>query len=183
MNRHWRGSQFYGLAGGAALALGLALTWTTPSFAQGTTVVTTQPAAPAETITTGYSGPNRALVGTGLVTFGLSYIPALIIASESGQSSDHHLYVPVVGPWLDLGDRPSCGAGSIACDNETTNKVLIAADGVFQGLGVVAVVVGLLTPEHQEVITTAKAETKPSLHLTPAQFGSGSYGLAAFGKF
>jgi hypothetical protein len=169
---------------GAAAA---AFTWTSISLAQNTTVVTPAPTmAPVAETRSGYTGPNRALIGTGLVTFGLSYIPAVIVAGESSQSADHHLYVPIVGPWLDLGDRPSCGVGSIACDTETTNKVLIAADGVFQGLGVLAVVAGFLTPEREHVVTLASAPAKPqklSLHLTPAQFAGSGYGVAAFGKF
>ena len=162
----------------------LALTWSSASFAQDTVVVNQPAPAPAaEGSTAGYSGPNRALIGSGLVTFGLSYIPAVIVAGESGQSTDHHLYVPVIGPWLDLGDRPGCGAGSIGCDSESTNKVLLAVDGVFQGLGVLTTVAGFLTPE-SHVVTTRTAEAdKPTLHLSPAHLGAAGYGLAAFGSF
>jgi hypothetical protein len=171
-------------ATGAALAVGAALTWTASTFAQQTTVVApTVAAPPTHETTTGYAGPNRALIGTGIVTFGLSYIPAVIVAAESSLPADHHLYVPVVGPWLNLGDRPSCGAGRIACDTETTNKVLIAADGVFQGLGVITLVAGFLSPEHHEVVTAKTAPEKPSVQFTPAHMGAGGYGLAALGKF
>lgn len=172
------------LAAGAVAALA-ALGATRGAHAQNqNTEIVTQPApvAPAAE-QTAYTGPNRALISSGILTFGLSYIPSVVVAAESSRSADHHLYVPVVGPWLDLGDRPGCGAGSIACDTETTNKVLLVADGIFQGLGVVTTVVGFLVPERAEVVTTTAQNDKPSLHLTPAQFGSSGYGLAAFGRF
>ncbi len=178
---------FVPLAGaGAVGAVAAALTWTTASFAQQTTVVAQPPsatvtAAPAPETTETYTGPSRSLIATGLVTFGLAYIPAVIVASESSQSADHHMYVPVVGPWLNLANRPSCGPESIACDTETTNKVLIGVDGVFQGIGAITTVVGFLTPEHErEVVTTT---SKPSLHFSPAKMGAGGYGVAAFGDF
>lgn len=166
------------LAAGTVAAIA-ALGAARAAYAQ--TVVTEAPAAPAAEQTT-YAGPNVALMTSGLVTFGLTYVPSVIVAAESSRPADHHLYVPVVGPWLDLGDRPACGPGSIACDRETTNKVLLIGDGVLQGLGVVATVAGLLVPQPATVVTTAEND-KPSVHVTPAEFGSGGYGVAAFGKF
>jgi hypothetical protein len=133
-----------------------------------------------------YTGPNRALISTGLVTFGLAYVPAVIVAGTSSLPADNHLYIPVAGPWLNLADRPACGAPSevataaIPCDMETTNKVLLGVDGVFQGIGALTTLVGLLSPEHEEeAVTTGK----PTVHVTPARMGKGGYGIAAFGNF
>ena len=154
-----------------------------PAPAPAQTTVVATPAAPvAETGRDAYSGPNRRLIGSGLITFGLSFIPALVVAGTSDISADHHLYVPIVGPWLDLGDRPGCGAGSISCDSETTNKVLLVFDGIFQGIGALTTVAGFLSPERHEVVTASEAPGKPTLHLAPANVASG-YGLAAFGSF
>jgi len=176
------------IAAGGIGGIVAALSWSSPSFAQGTTVVE-QPApapayAPVPERTTGYSGPNRALIGTGLVTFAASYIPAVIVAGESPQPADHHLYVPIAGPWLDLANRPGCGVASVSCDTETTNKVLLAVDGVFQGIGVLTTIAGFLSPEHDEetVATSAKAD-KPTIHVSPAEMGAGGAGLAAFGTW
>ncbi|HEX3771354.1 MAG TPA: hypothetical protein VHV30_10835, partial [Polyangiaceae bacterium] len=146
-----------GVLGAMAASALVATTWTATSHAQETTVVqsntTSAPAPVAAESRDAYTGPNRRLIGSGLVTFGVSYIPALIVAGTSDVSADHHLYVPIVGPWLDLGDRPECGAGHIGCDTETTNKVLLVVDGLFQGIGAVTTVWGFLTPEHREVTT------------------------------
>jgi len=161
-----------------------------------TTVVTPPPAQPAPAVVApgaeaegGYNGPNRALLATGLITFGLSYVPAVIVAGTSNQDADHHLYVPIVGPWLDLANRPACGPQSVGCDTENTNKVLIGVDGVFQAVGVIATVASLLSPEHERaVVTTAKSAEKtgknhPELHFSPARLGPGGYGVSAFGSF
>jgi len=179
-------------AAGLAGVVATALTWATASYAQRETTIVAQPppapvnqttvAAPGVEAAPAYTGPNRALIGTGLVTFALSYIPSVIVAGESQQPADRHLYVPVAGPWMDMANRPQCGARSIACDVETTNKVLLAVDGVFQGLGVITTLAGLLSTEHEGPVTT-EAQTKPSVHVSPAQMGAGGYGLAAFGTF
>jgi hypothetical protein len=191
------GSEALAMKRHIALALGIAgiaaLSSTTAS-AQDTNVYTAPPApaAPVQTTTTagppatvetttGYSGPNRYMIGSGLVVFGLSYIPAVIVAAQSSQTEDHHLYVPVVGPWLDIANRPACGPGSVGCDTETTAKVLIAVDGVFQGVGALTTVLGFLTPEHHSVTTTAS--DKPTVTFTPAQIGPTGYGAAAIGSF
>lgn len=144
--------------------------------------VVAAPVVPAATRETRdeYSGPNRRLIGSGLITFGLSYIPSVIVAGTSDLSADHHLYVPIAGPWLDLGDRPGCGPGQIGCDTETTYKVLLVVDGVFQGVGALTTVAGFLSPEHHELVTADS--DKPTLHIAPASVASG-YGVAVFGSF
>jgi hypothetical protein len=169
---------------GVASAVIAASTWTATSLAQGTAVVAQPPTrpAPAETITTGYSGPNRAMLGSGVAVFGLSYVPAVIVASQSPQSVDSKLYIPVAGPWLDLANRPSCGAGAAPCDEEGRNRALVAVDGAFQGLGALLTVGSFLMPEHKQVVTTTVGVDKPEVHFGPARLGSG-YGVSAYGSF
>jgi hypothetical protein len=129
-------------------------------------------------------GPNRALIGTGLVTFGLAYVPAVVIAGESSLPADHHLFVPIAGPWINLANRPPCGAGNLACGTETANRALLVVDGMFQGLGVLTTLAGLFTTER--VVTTTPMTGKergPTIHFAPAQMGAGGVGAAAFGSF
>ena len=167
------------------LAVTAALAWSGVASAQQTTVVQAPggaAAAPAETTTT-YEGPNRAMVGSGLVMFGLSYIPAVIVASQSNQDVDHHLYIPVAGPWINLANRPDCNVARIGCDTENTNKVLLVVDGVFQGVGALTTVIGLLSTERETAPVTRTASDKPSIHFTPASMGAGGVGAAAFGSF
>ena len=87
----------------AALALGVLGTAVTAS-AQNTVVV---PATPAPAVTEHEHvvsrGPSAYLFSSGLITTGLSYTPALIVAINSDRSEDKYLYAPFVGPWMDLG--------------------------------------------------------------------------------
>ena len=121
-------------------------------------------------------------VTSGIVVFGISYGSAVIVASTSTHRGDSHLFVPIVGPWLDFADRGTCGPlTNERCDNETTYKVLLAVDGVFQAIGVLSVVGGLLAPEGTTVV--AKAPEKPKIQIAPAQYGKSGVGLAAVGTF
>jgi hypothetical protein len=184
-------------AAGALSALVAALVWSKPSLADE--VVVAQPApAPAQTTTVvagggtaveerPYSGPDRRVIGSGLTTFALSYIPAVIVGATSDTSTDHHLFVPVVGPWLDLGNRPGCGPTHIGCDTETTYKVLLVVDGILQDIGVVTAISGLLMPERHEVVQTADGAGKADkadvrVTVSPTSIGTG-YGMAALGSF
>jgi hypothetical protein len=183
-----RGHFVRGAAVAAAAGLACIVSTSTAS-AQQTNIIQTPATARVVEKPETYTGPNRALISTGLVTFGLAYVPAVIVAGTSTQPADNHLFIPVAGPWMDLADRPACGAApiesvaannAIPCDMETTNKVLLGVDGVFQGIGALTTLVGLLSPEHEEepVVTG-----KPTLHITPARMGKGGYGIAAFGNF
>jgi hypothetical protein len=128
------------------------------------------------------TGPNAPLITTGLGMFGLSYVPALVVGASSSQSADSNLYIPVAGPWLDLANRPACGGrGQPTCAGETTNKVLLGVDGVFQGLGAGMTVVGLLVPTRHTVVTRTSADG-PTIRISPARLGTG-YGVTAVGTW
>ncbi len=166
------------------------------------TSVIVQPAAPAATTTTtsapvmvgaptpaagsesesGYA-PNRYLLTSGLIVFGAPYVTSVIVAAQSDNSADHHLYVPIVGPWLDMGTRQGCPAGSTNCDTETTNKVLLGVDGVFQAIGALEIVGAFLSPEHRSVTTVQTTGAVKEITFTPMRLGYQGYGLGAFASF
>lgn len=150
-----------------AAAAACSVAWTSPARAQDTVV---------ETETT---GPNRALLRSGIAVFGLSYVPAVVVAATNSRTDDNYLYIPVAGPWLDLSHRQSCGM----CDNETLNKALIITDGVFQGIGALEFATSFLFME----TTTVRRASKPrdqgfSLRIHPAAMSSG-YGIVATSLF
>ncbi len=126
-------------------------------------------------------GPSRAMLFSGIGTFGISYGAAAIIGSASSLDADHRMVVPIAGPWMALSGRGGCGVGTPrTCDAATTDKVLIITDGVFQALGALLVVESFLNPE---TVTTTRAEaTPPRVQVAPT-FGANGYGLAAFGNF
>jgi hypothetical protein len=85
----------------------------------------------------------------------------------------------VVGPWIDLADRTRHDTGP-RTGTETTNKVLLAADGVFQVVGALSIVAGLVYPETRVSYGSGQ---KPTWQLSPVRLGRNGYGLAALGRF
>jgi hypothetical protein len=130
------------------------------------------PSSSSEKVTA--SSPNYAVIGTGVLTFAVSYVPAAIVSATSNQSSDSSLAVPLLGPWIDLGRRPDCGPGAIRCRVETGNQVLLVTDGLFQAWGVVAAVIGIFAKDY--------SRSSSPVQVAPAQVGGG-YGVTAFGLF
>jgi hypothetical protein len=159
----------------------LAVTTATASLAD--TAVTGEPAAPAVIEKTSYAPPNRPILAAGIITFIGSYGPAVIVAAANNNSFDNNLYIPLVGPWLDLRSRPGCsGPGEANCTGtESGSRALLVLSGVFQALGVMTAAVGLIVPEKRHIASNAKAG-KPSVHVFPAPVRDG-YGLAAYGSF
>ncbi|MBK7074571.1 MAG: hypothetical protein IPH44_19970 [Myxococcales bacterium] len=137
-------------------------------------VATQQPAAVEE-----YNRWDSRTFLTGAVVFGVGYGAAAITAGVSDRSADERLYVPLVGPWLDLADRGDCDVGNQACDNETTKKVLIVADGVVQAVGVLLVLDALLFPTQVHRTTVAGNDVR----LTPVAMAHGGRGLGLAGSF
>jgi len=131
--------------------------------------------------------PNYALLRSGIWILALSYVPAVVVAVRSDREGDQRLYIPVAGPWLDLASRHDCPT-SVSCGNETTYKVLIVVDGVFQALGAFNIVSAFIFPETRTETVSAREPAKPrlfelSLRVLPAQLGHNAYGFAAIGRF
>lgn len=120
-------------------------------------------------------GPNAYLFTSGLITTGLSYTPALVVAINSDSSEDKYLYAPFVGPWLDLGARDGGNKGE---------KTLLVVDGVFQTIGAIQILASFVFPASHD---TARAERSTSVAsrtiVAPAKLSSDSYGLVALGHF
>jgi len=139
------------------------------------------PPVVTEKTTSEASGPSMPMVVSGIVIFGVSYVPAFIVGSSSGLDADRTLLVPVVGPWIDLTQRPGCNGSGSACNGENTNKVLLVTDGIFQAIGVLTTIGGFLTPAHET--TTVQSTSQVQLHVSPASFGPSAYGMQALGTF
>lgn len=123
---------------------------------------------------------NSPVITTGVITFGLSYGAAAFAGASSDRSSDKRLYVPLLGPWLAIADRGDCPVDQAKCDSQTTDKVLMAIDGVFQAAGAITVVYGILSPRTVTHRTTASRD----VHVVPLSMGQGSSaGLGVTGSF
>lgn len=140
------------------------------------------PAQVTEETTSEAIGPSIPLIMSGVVVFGLAYLPAVAVGSASGLDADRTLFVPLAGPWIDLVQRPGCSGAGSACNGETTNKVLLVTDGVFQAIGAVTTLSGFLTPAHRST-TVRTASEGLTWHLSPASFGKESYGMQMAGSF
>lgn len=136
-----------------------------------------------ETVLTETTGPNRAMIRTGVAVFTLSYVPAFLVAATNTRSDDEYLYLPVAGPWLDLTHREPCHS----CDSESFNKALLVTDGIFQAVGALEIVGSFLFMETRVGATaitkrkTVSAKLIP-VSITPAWVGGG-YGVSATGAF
>ena len=120
---------------------------------------------------------NAPVFVTGALVFAASYGGAALVAATSDHPGADRLYVPVVGPWLALNDWGDCPISDPRCDENTTDKVLLVADGVFQAAGVLTMVTGILSPTSHTVYRTRTADAK-KYKLTPTR-----HGFAVVGKW
>jgi hypothetical protein len=114
--------------------------------------------------------PNTTLLSTGIGLFALSYIPTVIVAAASSRDADQNLYIPVVGPWIDLGERTcsgSCGA-------------LLVTSGIAQDLGVLLAASGLFVPTVDR--TTDVRTTISGWQVVPTFVRAGA-GIGAIRRF
>lgn len=126
---------------------------------------------------TEYDSWNAPVFATGALVFAGSYGASAIVASQSDHPGADRLYVPVVGPWLALNDWGNCPIENPSCDENTTEKVLLVADGVFQAAGVITMVSGILSPSSRTVTRTRVVDNKKT-KLTPTRNG-----FAVVGRF
>jgi hypothetical protein len=124
-----------------------------------------------------FVGPDPALFWGGLVVAAAPYIGGVPIAADSDRSMDHFLYAPIVGPWLDLGQRSGCFK-SVSCSEETFD-VLLIADGLLQAVGAASIVTSFVLPSRYRVRAQLNVG---EIHFAPLmQRSSGGFG--AFGTF
>ena len=123
-----------------------------------------------------YDAWNAPVFATGALVFAGSYGAAAIVAATSEHPGADRLYVPVAGPWLALNDWGDCPISDPRCDENTTDKVLLVADGVFQAAGVITMVTGILSPTSHTVYRTRTVDK--GYKLTPT-----GRGLAVIGRW
>lgn len=156
-----------------------------PAPQQQPVVVVNPDPAPRRTVVTHdpesyevYDQWNAPMFATGAVVFAGSYGASAIVASQSEHPGADRLYVPVVGPWLALNDWGDCPIENPRCDQNTTDKVLLVADGVFQAAGLVTMVSSLLSPTHHTVYGARVAKEENKTRVTPTHNG-----FAVVGRF
>src|SRR5260370_13276476 len=127
----------------------------TTAHAQSTTVVT-RPVQVSTPVTAEEKVlPNPPLFVSGLTSLAIGYAPALGVAIGSDHKGDDQLFIPVVGPWLDIGKRgcngvtvpTSSGPFEVSsgknCGSSDIETAALIADGTIQGLGLIQVMASL----------------------------------------
>lgn len=179
------------VTGGTAAAQDAAPTTTTTVTSP---VVTVTPSAPAATVVVApaegqmsidapvgkrESPINRPLLVTSFLLFGGTYGASAIDAATSGREADrNNLYYPVVGPWMDYGNR--CDGAHPCNSNETGYRTLLILDGVGQGLGAIGMITSLFVPESSTRHWLVIGGT--DFYAAPSPVGTG-YGVGAAGAF
>lgn len=144
--------------------------------AAATPVTTTSPPPTGEsTVIYSKRTPNKAVLITGASLLVGTYVTTAALAGANGSVADKDLYIPIVGPWINIGDRPS----STRSDS-TRDTLLIAGSGVLQGIGALMTVGSFFIPEKVPAARIAAGNVKMEVMPTAA---AGSAGLGAIGTF
>ncbi|WP_437952750.1 hypothetical protein WME98_20075 [Sorangium sp. So ce296] len=113
-----------------------------------------------DTVTITDSVPNRGLIWSGVAVLGTTYGISTVVATFSDRPADRALWVPIAGPWIDLGTRGKCG-GDRSCNTEATNKVLLVADGLGQAIGALQILSGFIFPAKRTVTEVGSVQIIP----------------------
>lgn len=124
--------------------------------------------------------PHRPLLITGGSLLLAGYATSVGVGAVSDFKPDDRLFIPVVGPWLNLAERP-CPVGDSGCGNEEDlAKATMVSLGLIQGAGLGLTLASLFVKERP-----AESRVKVPDHVEHASFRLVPYGagLGAVGRF
>jgi hypothetical protein len=128
--------------------------------------------------------PNRALLMTGFILGGVPYVGSIAVAATSHHVGDSDLWIPILGPYLDVGNRGGCPVNNASCGAEIGNKALLIGDGVLQTVGAFEILGAFIFPETFRSVTTVTTASGGSVTFAPSRVGTrDGYGIAALGEF
>ena len=123
------------------------------------------------------------LLGSGVGTFVVGYAPSVVVGIVGDHKGDDNLFIPVVGPWLNLGKRDCSGATVLTsngpyelasrsnCGTSDIERAALIASGVVQGAGVLQMLGSLFVPQRRvDVVVGSRG---PSFSVTPTYFRGG----------
>src|SRR5712691_6145988 len=91
--------------------------------------------------------PDIAVLVAGIAILAVGYGPSAFVPMHGDHKGDDRLYVPVIGPWLDLANRECTGAtmatagGPIElasrqpCGTSAIEEAALITSGILQGVG------------------------------------------------
>lgn len=118
--------------------------------------------------------PNTPLLVTGGLLLVGTYATTAAISGANGPIDDRDLFIPVVGPWINIAERSSDRP-----DN-TRDTVLIAGSGVLQGVGALMLITSFFVPESVPAARISAGNVK--MQVTPTA-AAGAGGIGAVGTF
>jgi hypothetical protein len=160
-----------------------------PPFAEPPTYQPREPARPAlteppkpahiEPPTTAYAEPPEPQshnarwrdpeVALGLALLGGGYAGALVWGSQR-EGNRGALYVPTIGPFIELFTMHDCGHGSVSCEHGTSSRMALVLSGIAQLVGTGFLVHGLVVQRDERFL------------LAPSMT-SGNPGISISGRF
>jgi hypothetical protein len=138
--------------------------------------------------------PNPVLFRGGAAVLAVGYIPAVGVAFFSDHKGDANLFIPVAGPWIDLGTRDCSGAVVLTydgpvesstgsrCGSSGTEQAALIIDGIVQGVGALGILGSLMIPERR-LMSWASPSPFQNLMVGPSSFSGRGMGAVAAGRF
>jgi hypothetical protein len=138
--------------------------------------------------------PRKGLVISGSIVFGIPYFLSLSVAASSKFSPDRWLYAPIIGPFVDLGNRKEdCNTignafgSTTTCKDDSSERFFLMADGLMQVAGATMFILGLAIPQHLLVRDDApfvgSKGSQFAWSIAPTKMGRSGYGLGLGGTF
>jgi hypothetical protein len=146
------------------------------------------------------SRPRKGLVVSGPIIFGIPFVLSASVGASSQFDPDRWLYLPVIGPFADLGARGSqCTRSTLGVSPGTTNttescvddsgaRFGLMLDGLLQTAGATMFILGLALPTH--LLVRDDAPYRGSIGgipvawtVRPVTMGRAGYGLGIDGIF
>jgi hypothetical protein len=121
---------------------------------------------------------------------------SLSVAASSKTDSDRWLYAPLVGPFIDLGNRKeTCdfginsngGRNAYCSDDDSSVRFFLMTDGLMQAAGATMMILGFALPQRLLVRDDAPFVGSSGGHfawsIAPRMMGRSGYGLGLGGIF
>jgi len=137
--------------------------------------------------------PDMAVLMTGVAILAVGYAPSAFVPMQSDHKGDDYLYIPVIGPWLDLANR-GCAGATIAtadgpielesqqpCGTSPVERAALIASGILQGVGGLQIMGAFFV--QQKPTLASGAPPMPRFAIVPTVFGTHGMGAMARGRF
>ncbi len=149
--------------------------------------------AEGQPIPAGYhleSQPRKGLWLSGALVFGIPYVISVSVAGSSRHDGDRYLYIPAIGPFVDLATRgDDCPTDTGSCaEGASVERFWLTFDGLCQVGGATLFILGMAMPQKflerdDAPISGQKSQPSFAWSVAPRTFGKRGMGLSFGGQF